>query len=123
MMTGVVNANLETILRLQVLDINGGIHEVETLIDSGFNGFLTLPPAQIATLRLPFLYRQQGQLADGSILIFNVHAATVLWDGQPRTAEVEEIDAQPLLGTAMLHNHELRIQVIDGGSATITALS
>src|SRR5207247_318859 len=82
MMNGSVNADLEALLRLHVQDAGGQDHEVETVIDTGFNGFLTLPPALLASLGLPWLYRQQGQLADGSIHVFDVYAATVIWDGQ-----------------------------------------
>jgi clan AA aspartic protease len=95
---------------------------VETVVDTGFNGYLTLPPALIGVLGLPWLCRQQGQLADGSLLPFDVYVATVDWHGQPRAVEVEAADAQPLLGMALLQGSELRIQVMPGGAVTITPL-
>jgi clan AA aspartic protease len=119
MMTGAVNADLEPLLRLTVRDAGGQPQDVEVVIDTGFNGFLTLPPALIAALGLPWLCRQQGLLADGSCLTFDVYVATVIWHGQPRTVEVEAADAQPLLSMAMLQGSELRIQVVSGGSVTI----
>lgn len=122
MMSGVVNADLETILRLHVQATSGSPYEVETVLDTGFTGFLTLPSALIAVLGLMFLYRQLGQLADGSFVNCDVYEGTVLWDGQPRTVEVEALDAQPLLGTAILENHEVRIPVVIGGVAPITAI-
>ena len=122
MMTGVVNADLEPLLRLTIRDAGGQPHDVEVVIDTGFNGFLTLPPALIAALGLPWLCRQQGQLADGSVLPFDVYVATVDWDGRPRSVEVEAADAQPLLGMALLQGSELRIEVVPGGPVTITGL-
>ncbi|HVS34405.1 MAG TPA: clan AA aspartic protease [Gemmataceae bacterium] len=122
MMTGIVNADLEPLLRLTIRDAGGQPHDVEVVIDTGFNGFLTLPPALIAALGLPWLCRQQGQLADGSVLPFDVYVATVDWDGQPRSVEVEAADAQPLLGMALLQGSELRIEVVPGGPVTITRL-
>lgn len=100
----------------------GQAHEVETVIDTGFNGFLTLPPAIIAALGLPWLCRQQGELADGSIQTFDVYVATVDWHGQSRSVEVEAADSQPLLGTALLQGPELRVQVKPGGTVTIVQL-
>src|ERR1700752_316774 len=88
----------------------------------GFNGFLTLPPALIAALGLPWLCRQQGQLADGSLLTFDVYVATVDWHGQPRRVEVEAADAQPPLGMALLQGSELRIEVLSGGGVNIAQL-
>ncbi len=119
MMTGTVNADLEALLQLTIRDVAGQPHGVEAVVDTGFNGFLTLPPALIAALGLPWLCRQEGQLADGSVLTFDVHVATVDWNGQPRGVEVEAADAQPLLGMALLQGAELRIQVVPGGSVTI----
>lgn len=122
MMTGSVNADLEALLRLTVRDASGRPKDVEAVIDTGFNGFLTLPPALIAALGLPWLCRQQGQLADGSVQAFDVYVATVDWDGQPRSVEVEAADAQPLIGMALMQASELRIQVVPGGSVTIAGL-
>jgi clan AA aspartic protease len=121
-MTGAVNSDLEPLLRLAVHDSADQPQELEAVIDTGFNGFLTLPAALIATLELPWVCRQQGQLADGSVLTFDVHDATVTWHGRPRNVEVEAADAQPLLGMALLEGSELRVQVVCGGSATISEL-
>lgn len=118
-MTGAVNADLEALLRLTVRDAGGQPRDVEVAIDTGFNGFLTLPPALLAALGLPWLCRQQGQLADGSVQAFDVYVATVDWDAQPRSVEVEAVDAQTLVGMALMQGSELRIHVMPGGSVTI----
>jgi clan AA aspartic protease len=120
MMTGVVNANLEAMLRLTVFGPGGQVQDVETLIDTGFNGFLTLPPALIAVLGLPWLGYRQVRIADGNQHLFDVYSAAVLWHGQSRAVEVEAVDAQPLLGMDLLQTCELRIQVVPGGPVMIT---
>lgn len=122
MITGIVDADLEPLILLHVREAGGQPQGVEAVIDTGFNGFLTLPPALIASLGLPWLCRQQGQLADGSVLAFEVYMATVDWNGQPRSVEVEAAEAQPLLGMALMQGLELRIQVVPGGSVTIAGL-
>ncbi len=122
MITGAVNTALEAIIPLLLQDVNGLTHQIEAVIDTGFSGFLTLPPARIAALGLPWLCRQQGVLADGSVQVFDVYSATVIWDGRPRTVEVESIDATPLIGMALLHRHDLTMRVESGGVVTITAV-
>ncbi|NUQ63739.1 MAG: clan AA aspartic protease [Pirellulales bacterium] len=122
MMTGVVNAALEASLRLSVEDTHGQVHEVEVILDTGFNGFLPLSSTVIGTLGLPWLYRQQGQLADGNLRVLDVFAASILWDGQRRTVEVEALDAQPLIGMALMRGYELRVHVQPGGVVTIAAV-
>lgn len=122
MMTGTINSDLEALLQLTVQDANGQPHLVEAVVDTGFNGFLTLPPAFIAAMGLQWLCRQQGQLADGSFLTFDVYVATVDWEGRPRGVEIEAADAQPLLGMSMLQGSELRMQVKPGGLMMIASL-
>jgi clan AA aspartic protease len=119
MITGVVNADLEATIRLTMQAVGGQPHEIEAVIDTGFSGFLTLPPALITALRATWLSRQPGLLADGNVHIFDVHATTVLWDGQPRTVETEVVDAQPLVGMALLEGCDLWIHMADGGKVTI----
>jgi len=121
MIAGVVNPALEATISLLVQDAAGGSRQIEGVIDTGFSGALTLPSAPIAALGLPWLGRQQGLLADGSVQVFDVYTATVIWDGQLRTVEVECIETTPLVGMALLQGHELRIQVVSGGAVTIVA--
>jgi clan AA aspartic protease len=122
MMTGAVNAALEASLCLRVEDTRGQVREVEAILDTGFNGFLTLPSAVIGALGLPWLYRQQGQPADGNFQVLDVFAVTILWDEQRRTVEIEALDAQPLVGMALMRGNELRVHVEPGGVVTIAAV-
>ena len=122
MITGVVNANREAIIQLVVTGPSGQQQDTEAIIDTGFTGFLTLPPARVAALGLPWLSRQPGILADGSVDIFDVYVATVMWDGLPRTVEVEAADTEPLVGMSLLDRHSLRIDVLRDGIVTVSAL-
>jgi clan AA aspartic protease len=120
-MIGTVNTNLDPLIRLTVRDDGGRPHDIEALVDTGFNGFLTLPPPLVAVLGLTWLCRQDGVLADGSVLPFEVYVAKVEWDGQLREVEIDAADAQPLVGMAMMEGSELRIHVVAGGTVTITS--
>jgi clan AA aspartic protease len=119
--SGTVNADLEAILRLQVLGPGDRAVQIDAVIDTGFNGYLTLSTYLIETLKLPWIYRQEGELGDGSTHAFDVHVGTVLWNGTPRIVEVELADTVPLLGMAMLQSQNLNIDVVNGGSVSITA--
>jgi predicted aspartyl protease len=66
MITGIVNANREAILRLIVRDANGQEHERDAVVDTGFDGWLSLPPDFISTLGLRWHRFGRAVLADGS---------------------------------------------------------
>jgi clan AA aspartic protease len=119
-MTGFVTANLEARLGVTVQGPSGQIHPTEAVIDTGFDGWLGLPPALVASLSLPFSHRQQGVLADGNPHEFEVFRGTVIWDGQTRNVEIVAIDSQPLVGVRLLRGTDLRIEFVNNGTVTIT---
>ena len=121
MIEGEVNAHHEAVVRLPLLDSSGQTRDIETVIDTGFNGFLTLPPALVAELGLTRLGQKSLVLANGSRDIFDTYGVTVLWDGQSRFVDADEADAAPLLGMSMLDRHNLNIDVEDGGRVVIQA--
>src|SRR5581483_4920953 len=100
----------------------GQEQEVEALLDTGFTGSLTLPPALIANLGLPWVSREDAILANGTVEQFAIYAATVIWDGLARPILVEAIDATPLLGMTLLIGHDLRARVKIGGLVQIEAI-
>ncbi len=121
MIEGVVNASYEAIVTLLVQGPAGQSLEVEAVIDTGFNRFLTLPPSLVAELSLPFVTSGRVTLADGSEASFEVYVVTILWDGQPRDVYTYAADSTPPVGMALLDTHDLSIQVRDGGRVVIQA--
>lgn len=95
---------------------------VEFVIDTGFEGFLTLPPAAVAAMGLPYVRTLVANLADGSGTRADVHEATILWHGEVRTVDVLAIGRRPLLGTSLLDGSETSIQFTDGGLVSIDLL-
>jgi clan AA aspartic protease len=121
MITGTVNADYEAVIRLRVQGSTGHVHEVDVIIDTGFNGFLTLPPVLVTTLGLTRRSRGRALLADGSEALFDIYGVTVLWDGQQRYVEADAVDTTPLVGMSLLEGHDLHIQVAEGGQVVIEA--
>jgi clan AA aspartic protease len=122
MITGMVNAYREALIPLSVQDVNGQEHAIDAVIDTGYTGGLTLPPALIAALGLTWRGYASAVLGDGSLQRFAVYAATVIWDGQARVVEIDAADTDPLVGMGLLYGYEVRIQAIDGGAVIIEAL-
>jgi clan AA aspartic protease len=120
--SGSVNANLEAIIPLMILDSQGRWVSLDAVVDTGFTANLLLPPADIQALGIPFVGQQQAVLADGSTGLFDVHAATINWDGQVRNVLLLASHSSPLVGTRLLQGHKLQVEVKVGGAVTIEAL-
>jgi len=90
MITGIVTTAREAVISLTVHGLAGQAQEIQVVIDTGFDGSLTLPPALIAALGLPWRRRGRALLADGNESVFDIYEATVMWDGNLRRISVDE---------------------------------
>lgn len=122
MIYGVVNPRCEAIVPLVVGNSNGQRQLIDAVIDTGFSGFLSLPPDIISTLSLPWRACDIGTLGDGSEVLFDLFSVDVIWDGQYRKVDVAGSEAEPLIGMAMLYKYKLQIDTIAGGLVKIEAL-
>jgi len=64
MITGAVSADREAIIRLSIRDAQGQEQEFEAVVDTGFDGWLSLPSVVIAALGLHWRRRGRALLAD-----------------------------------------------------------
>ena len=93
--------------------------EIECVVDTGFEGFLTLPPAAISKLELPYLARIDANLADNSSVATNVYLATIFWNGMEREIAILAMGTRPLIGTALLEDYHLSIDFCNGGTVLV----
>jgi clan AA aspartic protease len=108
-------------LPVTILHADGRI-QVEFVIESGFTGFLSLPPYAVERLQLPYRFDQSADLADGSTIYIPIHEAEIVWQGEELVVRVLATGNRPLLGTAMLAGEELRAQFIEEGIVTVAPL-
>jgi clan AA aspartic protease len=121
--TGIVNARRDALITIEIEDSDGGRHEIDAVIDTGFNRFLMLPMTVIDSLGLRRLFRERAELGDGSIRLLSVYRAFLYWDGARRKVDVHAADAgSAFVGMALLDGYEVRIQVAKGGTVTIEAM-
>jgi clan AA aspartic protease len=123
MITGIVNAHLEATLRLTLRGPNGHTRSVNAVVDTGFDGRLTLPPALIGYLGLAWDRRGRAILADGSESVFDIFVGVVVWDRRKREIPIHEADTTPLVGTALLAEYELKAEFRSRGKVTIKRLA
>ncbi|GBE75925.1 hypothetical protein myaer87_31520 [Microcystis aeruginosa NIES-87] len=46
-----------------------------------------------------------------------------IWDGELRRIDINESDTEPLVGMGLLYGYRMQLDVIEGGTVTIQALS
>ena len=93
----------------------------EFVIDTGYNGYLTMPPAHIAQLGLKYKFDQYVTLADNTDVKLAVYIATIIWHEELKTVEVFA-SGLSLLGTSLLSNCEFTAQFIEDGHVSIRAM-
>lgn len=115
MITGIVNGDFEAMLSLSICGSDGKVYTQDAIIDTGFNGWLSLSPDLIDQLNLKWKRRGRAILGDGSECVFNIYEAVVLWDGVYLTIPIDEADSEPLVGMSLMAGYQLMVQVFEGG--------
>ena len=123
MMLGIVNQRCEAVLPIVVGNITGQRQVIDAVIDTGFNGFLTLPTTMIMTLDLPWSGSDVATLGDGSEALFDMYTANIIWDGNYQEIDIAESETEPLIGMGLLYGYRLQVDIIEKGKVTIIPLS
>ena len=119
MITCHINSKLEAIIAITIVAKDGKIREFEALVDTGYTGFLTLPLAILAELNLEIFASGRLTMADGHAVDVDLYQATILWDGQPRTIEVDALESEVLVGMSLLEGYDLHVHTVVDGQITI----
>ena len=123
-MEGYVNSEpKEPRVTVPVLDANGALIPLELVIDTGFTGFMTLPPLVVRALGLERGDDRVMMLADGQIITTPTYRATAIWHGSPTEIDVLQIDARSVIGISLLWNSDIAMAVRENGPVSITAPS
>jgi clan AA aspartic protease len=122
MIAGVVEFR-EARIQLEMRGRRGSKREIDAVIDTGYTGWLSLPPALVAALGLRWKAYGRGTLADGSECLFDVYFAKVIWDGRARIIRVNELNANPLVGMSLMKGYQLTMQIRERGKVTIKRLT
>ena len=121
MMRGIVH-NLQARMDV-VFSLSGKPNfSIECVVDTGFEGALTLPPAAVTALNLPFLQEIEANLANGADVKSDVYVARILLDGTEIDVAVLAMGHRPLLGTALLNGKRFCADFVSDGEVQIESL-
>jgi clan AA aspartic protease len=120
--SGSVTEWLEATITVTVSAPGSSGRSLVVVLDTGYDGALSLPEPLITELGLTWARRGSSELADGSVVPSDHIHAVVHWDGRPREVFVEMANNVPLLGTALLRGYELNAQMRPHGKLTLTRM-
>ncbi len=92
---------------------------VQAVIDTGFTQHLTLPTHAIDALNLEFAFEEKLTMANDDQIDVEVYIGSIDWNGQRRQVEIHRAEGDPLIGMAMLRNHDLHVRAIPDGPVSI----
>lgn len=119
MMTGKVTFNREAIIELKIIGSNREQETVEAIIDTGFNGDLTLLSDLIYRLKFQPVGNRHVTLGDGSL---DMYLRKVLWHGQEREVLVLKSEGDSLVGMSLLYGNRVILEVVNDGDVRIDSL-
>ena len=112
-------ALLEPRIAVGVAGGNQVFQTEETVIDTGFTGWLTLPKDTVMELELTYYGQRRVVLANGEYRVSDIYSALVSWHGRSRPALVHQSDGKPLIGMALLTGSRLTVDAWEGGDVTV----
>jgi len=103
------------------LDLPGvsGPVAVEFIVDTGFEGDVTLPSSVLQRVHTEPLFLSLRSLADGTTRECRVHQMVLDWNGEARRVQVLELGHNPLLGALLLEGCHLDLDFVEGGEVVI----
>jgi clan AA aspartic protease len=116
---GQVNTRKQAVVPLPVVDATGLLVDVEATVDTGFTGYLTLPPDLVAAMQLPYGRSGVVVLGNGTTVEVSSYTATVVWDGMDRQIAVLATEGVAMIGMSLLEGYHLFVDVIAGGGVRI----
>ena len=117
MILGVVRDHLARVT-LTLPGLMGAI-SVEFILDTGFDGDLTLPSSDLRQLDARPLFTSLRALGDGTLVECPVYQIEMEWNDLPRTVDILALEHNPLLGTMLLEGCRLDIDLTENGEVII----
>ena len=119
MIRGKVNQYQQALITIDIVDSADSLQSLEVVLNTGFTGYLTLPPDAIRRLGLPSAGYRIFELASGEPFEFTTYLATVSWHGRLADALVLQSDSVPLLGMDLLWDSSVTLEAWADGEVII----
>ena len=122
MMTGTVTADREIVVPLEMITSGKPPTVLEVVVDTGFNGYVTLPSKVLRSLGGVSVGTRRAELGDGQIVDLEVYLVAVNWCGREREVLALHAEAIPLIGMSLLWGSRVTFDAQANGTVTIDSI-
>jgi clan AA aspartic protease len=115
MLQGWLREDGQAVVEHEVVCSDRSSHKVPAIIDTGFNGQVSLSRQVVDELDPPLTYEGtvEVELASGMVIEEDVYSGTIRFDGQELTTEIIIADSEDtLIGTGLLLGKVLLINFV-----------
>ncbi len=110
---------LEARVSVGIVAVNQTMQILEAVVDTGFEGAITLPDHVAREMGLHTTGTRPITLASGQTIQTDTCIARLLWHGQPEDTRAYMMGDTSLIGTTLLAESRLSIDWWDGGDVVI----
>lgn len=119
MIRGTVTGDREIVIQLELAGTNRRSTTMPAVVDTGFNGFLTLPMSVLSLLGASLVGTRRAELGDGNLVELDVYVVSARWENIDRDVLALQADSVPLVGMSMLWGSKVTFDAEVGGSIEI----
>ena len=118
-----VNGGLFPTVAIEVHRTRAGAYAIEALLDSGFNGPVSLPADEVEKLGLPLMTEHAVTLADGSDVNVKVHVGHVRFANEWHRSAVLATGDVPTVGMRLMKGLKVCFEADEDGDIEVEALN
>jgi clan AA aspartic protease len=122
MIAGTVSSEREILIDLEVLGAGQSAFSLQAVVDTGFNGYLTLDSNTLKAADALSAGTRRAELGDGQIVDLELFLIKVNWLGDEREVLAVKADATPLVGMSMLWGCRIVFDARQNGEVIIDPL-
>ena len=122
MINGKINRSGQALVAIEMLARDGMFQPIEVVLDTGFTGYLLLPPDTIQRLEVIAGTEIETRLANGQEVRLDSWRGTALWHNRPRRVLILQAEGEPLLGMSLLQGSRVTLDVRVDGDVLIDEL-
>lgn len=123
MIVGNVTNDREIVIPLELIASDRSPISARAVLDTGFDGHLTLPTEALNSLRVTSVGTRRAELGDGHVVEMDVFVVRVNWHDQEREVLALQAETAPLIGMSLLWGSRVVFDAQFGGTLRIDEIA